>query len=278
MKTNIILVKAFTQDAHQGNLAGIVFNADHLTDDQMKDIVQKTGASECVFVSKSKVAGTIKTLFFSPEKEMNNCAHAIIALGGVLKKNFRYETKNGIYSSKYNPSGLIEIKYPRSLKAAPLKTIDNGLIAPILRLNISDLLGTDSSIVNLGSKLTIELASFDSLMNAKPDFKAMSNACLEWGANGFYAYTFNNEKQATPNASPMIYARQWNPLTGVNEDPVTGIAAAGLADHLMDFGNTWNIQQGHTLNKIGNIQVTLDKKHVIISGFAVECGEIEFDF
>jgi len=55
-ENEVKLVKAFTKDPAQGNPAGVVHDADDLSDNQMQEIAKTLGFSESAFVLKSNKA------------------------------------------------------------------------------------------------------------------------------------------------------------------------------------------------------------------------------
>lgn len=83
VKVKIILVKAFTKDKDQGNPAGVILNADKLSETDMLKISSELGFSESAFVSTSNIAD-FKIRFFTPTTEVAICAHATIATFHVL--------------------------------------------------------------------------------------------------------------------------------------------------------------------------------------------------
>ncbi|MFB6270237.1 MAG: PhzF family phenazine biosynthesis protein, partial [Halobacterium sp.] len=76
--TRALLVDAFTREPCAGNAAGVVPDADDLTDDQMQSIAAELGASETAFVRESGDADR-RVRYFSPTTEVDLCGHATIA-------------------------------------------------------------------------------------------------------------------------------------------------------------------------------------------------------
>ena len=66
---------SFAKDNKGGNLAGVVLDADDLSDIQMLNIANQVGFSETAFVHKSNKA-TFKVRFFTPNSEVDLCGHA----------------------------------------------------------------------------------------------------------------------------------------------------------------------------------------------------------
>lgn len=55
-KVEVQILNAFVDNEIGGNPAGVVLNADHLTNEQKLQVAAKVGLSETAFVSKSQVA------------------------------------------------------------------------------------------------------------------------------------------------------------------------------------------------------------------------------
>ena len=76
-------VNAFTNEGHGGNGAGVVLDADSLTERQMQQVASLVGYSETAFVSQTSEAD-FRFRFFSPTSEIDLCGHATIAACSVL--------------------------------------------------------------------------------------------------------------------------------------------------------------------------------------------------
>jgi len=143
------IVKAFTDSSTGGNLAGIVQNADNLSDDEMLSIASRLGFSESAFVQKSEKADC-KIRFFSPKQEVDLCGHAIIAtihsLDRVIKN---IETKAGIISVE-RKDGLILV----TLKEAIFGEIekDRNLISSLLSISENEILDSPIQVVSVYSE------------------------------------------------------------------------------------------------------------------------------
>ena len=86
MLVQVQLVKAFSQSKTGGNPAGVILEADKLSNRKMLHISQKLGYSESVFVQTSAKAD-FKFRFFSRTQEVNLCIHATIAAFHTLAKH-----------------------------------------------------------------------------------------------------------------------------------------------------------------------------------------------
>lgn len=82
----VLRYDAFSKTAGQGNPAGIVLEADGLTDWEMQKIAEQAGYNETAFLLPSESAD-IRIRYFTPGHEMNLCGHATVAsLYALLEK------------------------------------------------------------------------------------------------------------------------------------------------------------------------------------------------
>ena len=102
MILKVLHYDAFTDTPGMGNPAGIVLNADNLSEKQMQSVAAATGYNETAFVLSSDKAD-ICLRFFTPGHEMDLCGHATVASvymmkeHGILKKDeILVETNAGI--------------------------------------------------------------------------------------------------------------------------------------------------------------------------------------
>ena len=82
---NVQILNAFADNGKGGNPAGVVLNADGLSNDNKIEIAKKVGLSETAFVSKSKTED-FKLDFFTPTKQIAHCGHATVATFSYLKQ------------------------------------------------------------------------------------------------------------------------------------------------------------------------------------------------
>lgn len=278
-----ILVKAFTKDKEKGNPAGVIFDADKLLDGQKSEVAKMLGFSESAFVVKSKEAN-FGLRFFSPLQEMELCGHATIAavyalmkkgkiyLGREKSKTITVETKAGILSVEVNKTGLIVMSQnePQFWGDAHSK----NEVARILGIHVQQLADYPIQTVSTGTpKLIIGVDSLKTLLGIRPDMEGIKAYCKEHLVKGFYPFTTE-----TMNEDSDFHARQFNPAAGIDEDPITGVAAGALGayavEHKISDKKDFIIEQGYCMNKGGKMYVTVDDK-VKVGGYAVIFGEKE---
>lgn len=78
MNVRVEIVNAFVDAGTGGNPAGVVLDADGLSDGQKLAVARQVGLSETAFVSASEVA-SFKLDFFTPARRIAHCGHATIA-------------------------------------------------------------------------------------------------------------------------------------------------------------------------------------------------------
>ncbi len=285
MIKRVILIKAFTKDPQQGNPAGVVLDADHLTYDQMINIADRLGFSESAFVQKSEVAD-YKIRFFTSTQEVDLCGHATIATFHALVQSKiitfpsadsvhrLQETRAGVLPVTCSPDGLImmNLTKPHFFESESSRRT----IAELLSLREDDLLDYPIQSVSVGTpKLMIAVKSLNRLFAIKPDLEGIIKYSKEKKTRGFYPFT-----PETKDKDSDFHARLFNPLAGVNEDPITGVAAGALACYAKRYGisnkNSFIIEQGYIMGKSGKILIDVSTG-VKVGGYAVEFGQEEIE-
>lgn len=278
-----ILVKAFTRDKNQGNPAGVVLDADNLLDGRMIEISKELGFSESAFVTKSKEAN-IGIKYFSPLQEVDLCGHATIAaVYALLKKGKIYigrekskpitvETKVGILSVEVHKNGLIVMSQNEPQFWGDVH--NKNEVARLLGLSVQEIVDYPIQTVSTGvPKLIIGVDSLKTLFKIKPDLEGIKAYCKEHLVKGLYPFTVE-----TVDEDSDFHARQFNPLVGIDEDPITGVAAGALGayavEHKVLDKNNFIIEQGYCMDKGGKMYVEVDGK-VKVGGYAEIFGEKE---
>ena len=279
MKKIAQLVKSFTLDPTQGNPAGVILNARDLTDPQMQAIALQLGFSESAFIQASQKADC-KVRFFSPTQEVDLCAHASIAALHALAQahvisatGSTFENKAGIIALEQSEDGLISMtqQEPQFLE----HEVDRQKITALLNISSDALMDFPVQIVSTGTpKLLIPLKYLTDLYAIKPNLEGIACYCKQSSARGFYPFTLE-----TLDPHSDAHARQFNPLAGINEDPITGIAGGALAAYLVHYQmihkNDVSVEQGYVLNKGGKIMAQVRGNSVKVGGFAVTFGTQE---
>lgn len=262
------ILSAFAENGKGGNPAGVVLNADALSNENKLEIAKKVGLSETAFVSKSKTED-FKLDFFTPKKQIAHCGHATVATFSYLKQIGSLKNDS---SSKETIDGKRQIEIIGDLafmeQLAP-KYIDVShkeiLILKSLGLEKTDLIpNAPILIVNTGNSfILVPIKNNEILKNLTPDFELISEISDEFDLIGYYVFSTNTEYDAT--------TRMFGPRYGILEESGTGMAAGPLGCYLFDILNIkqkkFRIQQGKYMNE--------PSPSVIIVELRMENGEIK---
>lgn len=233
-KIEVQILNAFVDNGKGGNPAGIVLDADTLSNSQKLSIAAAVGLSETAFISKSKSAD-FKLDFFTPTKQIAHCGHATIAtfsylhqLGKIPNKDTSKETIDGVRQIKMiGELAFMEQQAPTYKDIAPKrKEILNSL-----GLGEADLLqDAPISIVNTGNSfLIIPVANAQILQAIKANFEQITAISEALDLIGYYVFT-TDTKADNRDVSTRMFA----PRYGIAEESGTGTAAGPLACYLFD--------------------------------------------
>lgn len=282
MKVSVILVKSFTQDSAAGNPAGIVLEAEQLTDEQMQSIATELGFAETMFVLPSDRAN-FRLHFFAPQHEVDLCGHGTIAsfhilrergaisLGSQAQKDFTQETRAGLLAVTCHQDGRVVMTQADPVFGQIEQ--DKARIARLLGITTDDISDSlPSQVISTGTpKLIIPVQTLEAVRRIKPDLEGIKAYCRATKARGFYPFTTES-----PIADTDFFARQFNPLADENEDPVTGVAAGALGSYADKYRlydkQKFVVAQGYDLGMGGNMFVDVTDG-VKVGGYAVTYGE-----
>lgn len=279
MKTvNIHQVDAFTNEIFGGNPAGVVTNADSLTEAEMQKVAREINLSETAFVlSPTLGEADVKLRFFTPSIEVQFCGHATVGalfqlasldmfgLGKPGTNDVRVETNIGILSM-----GVTNRDAPQITFSAPKTDLQSYRLQGA---EFAKALGVPADLVDAArtiyldkrlNYLYVPTVSLAALEEEAFDFGRIRESFGEEGTVVFCLYT--NE---THDVSADLYARGLAPNVGVDEDPFTGSMQAGLVLSAKANGYVATdkqevvTEQGHALGRPGSATVRHDGEHDI---------------
>lgn len=282
-------IDAFTKEIFTGNPASVITNADGLSDSEMQQIARELNNSETAFIFQSADPEyDVNIRFFTPAHEVPICGHATIAA------HYARAIENNLDSMRvYQKTGVgilpIDIvKEDNDYKIAMTQsiisfgdTIEGELLDTLLRaLGISNSDLIDECPVQIAStgysKVMIGIRGIELLHKLNPDMEMLKSISKEINCNGYCIFAMNPQ-----DPDILIHDRVFAPISGVNEDPVTGNANGPLGaflvhhrlvkhdNHLLMF----KAVQGEAINRAGTIHVVVDINNnepvqVRISGYA----------
>ena len=266
----VAIVKAFTFEGSGGNGAGVMILNEQISDSKKLEIANKVGLSETAFILKNS-ENDFDVSFFTPVCQVDLCGHATIAafyyLGkmGHIKGN--NETKT-VYQNTKAGRLKIEITFKKTdvdyilmQQSEPriydelnkVKQIANSLNIDekLIRLNNYDIHPT---IVSTGLKdIMVAVKSREVLNNLKADFKLIEDISYENDVVGYHVFTIDEGK---------IYARNFAPKVGINEECATGTSNGALGSLLYIKGlisNQIEVIQGESMNEKSLIYVKVNQ-------------------
>jgi len=287
---NVKKVNAFTDDISGGNPAGVVFDSPILSDMQMKSVSKILSVSETAYVYPSCVAD-YKTRFFSPTSEVDLCGHATIATFFTMaKEKIIASNKEKIGLDQETNAGIlpIEILYKDGVVDRVMMTQSKPVFKGVhLSLDkITSSLNITKSEINTSLPEQIVstglftcplcVKTFETLKSMKPDFSLVKKLCHSMDVGSFHVFTFD-----TIEENSIYHARNFAPVYGINEDPVTGTANGAVCSYLyknkiIDKKNLV-CEQGDIIGRPGRVFVEIENNTVKVGGRAVFVLEKEID-
>jgi PhzF family phenazine biosynthesis protein len=265
MKIIVYLLSSFGKDTSGGNPAGVVLNADRLTDFQKKAIAKKVGVSETAFIQKSDKAN-FKVTFFTPVEEVDLCGHATIATYALLLKEgiikvgeYTQELKAGILKVNVSRNGIIAMDQTLPKFKNVIETV---AVANILKIPVKWITSTEfmPRVVSTGlNDLIIPIDTREHLFSIEPDDKSIADFETEHGLDSFHIFTFD-----TIESNSTAHSRNFDPLHGIHEESATGSSTGALACYLYKNGKIHSkelhkllFEQGYSMKKPSLIAVSL---------------------
>jgi len=312
-RIRIFQVDAFTTDRFTGNPAGVVLDADSLSDAEMLAIARELNNADTAFVLKPDGPDhELRVRFFTPRTEASFVGHATVATHFVLSREgatplhgpstngqsseaksgrVRQRQKSGVVDVEVRGSGAsrrIAVRQPAPPLGRQLNDRERLAVLDALALSTGDI---DTRcplriVGGAGTRLMIGVRSTEQLKQLKPDYSRLTTLSAQLGAAGFFVFTLSH---ALPGC--LTESRMFCPALGIPEDPVSGNAHGLLGAYLAEQGllahagatAQFTGAQGHHLHRAGRIDVELEfgagkLDGVWIVGQAVEVFETEMSF
>ncbi|MHC0036333.1 PhzF family phenazine biosynthesis protein [Pseudoneobacillus sp. C159] len=268
----IFHVDAFTDQPFGGNPAGVVPNAELLTEGEMQRIARELNLSETAFVTTStNDHGDVRVRYFTPTNEIDFCGHATIALSWILATEFgwlkkkdeiKLETNIGIVPVSWTVEDG-QLLYVTMTQVPPkLKEInhDKKELCRLAGINIDDL--DDRFPIKLAYTgnwhLLLPLKTRKAIDAARPLLDELATMNKELGISTTHLFTFDTVDDA------LVYTRDFAPAVGIPEDPVTGSANGALAGYFLLEGiidpartTSYKIAQGHAAGRPGYLEIEI---------------------
>lgn len=283
---NVYTLNAFSDDMQGGNPAGVMLDAQGLSDEMMKAIAAKVGFSETAFVLPSENAD-FRVRFFTPKAEVDLCGHATIAtfsllaqLGQLSPGSYRQETLAGILSIDILDSKNVLMEQARPVFS---EEISKSVIADSLNMSMEDFRSDlPCRIVSTGLRdVLVPVKDLKTLHAIQPDFDKVSQVSKAHDLIGYHLFCLE-----TLNPDSTSHCRNLAPLYDIPEEAATGTSSGALACYLFHHGmlaveqcKRLGFEQGYSMNRPSEIKAILGiQNHKIekvqVGGRAVITGQL----
>ena len=273
---SIYQVDAFTKKLFGGNPAGVVVQADGLTEHEMQLIARELNNSETAFIfSSDDPSYHVQVRFFTPTIEVPICGHATIAAHYV--RAYEQQLDNCMIIQKTG-AGLLPIEIIREqddylIVMTQGAIIFNDPFSQSLQQEVITALGLTEAdldkrcplqIVSTGhSKVMVGIKQNQTLHRLQPDLSQLKKLSKQIGCNGYFVFTLEKTHD-----EGFAHGRMFAPAIGINEDPVTGNANGPLGAYLVKHklievsGDTVQFigVQGEAMGRPGKVYVTVSVK------------------
>jgi len=277
----LFTLNAFAKTPEGGNPAGVVLDADELTEEDMQAIAKEAGFSETAFVRKSAKAN-FKVQFFTPNAEVDLCGHATIATFTLLTRQkiiqagrYTQETKAGVLGIEVmeDQSVFMDQKLPEYFEE-----IDKAAVAKTLAIPPHFIRGDlPVQVVSTGLRdIMIPIRRLEELLQIQPDFEKVKALSQKFNVVGYHLFTPEIKFGGT------AHCRNLAPLYEIDEEAATGTSSGALAAYLFKYGQIAKeemgrlvFEQGYSMNRPSEIKAKLEAEageitRVQVGGTAIE--------
>jgi PhzF family phenazine biosynthesis protein len=272
MNIHVKQIDAFTETPLTGNPAGVVIQADGLTDLQMQQVAREVAASETAFIlPASTPAANLRIRWFSPTVEVPLCGHATVAsfhalaeeglfgMSGPGSYAFQLETRSGILPvtvDKKSDSTIIffGLPVPEFVRAGQYK-LD---VMRLLNIQLEEFDNHMPMVVS--ENLYVPVRRLHTIFAMKPNIFAMAQFLTNRNLSGICVFTTETVEHGS-----AVHSRFFAPTSGIIEDPVTGSANGPLGVYLFERGHieepgpivTLIGEQGDVIGRRGRVLIRL---------------------
>lgn len=273
------LVDVFTSAPFKGNPVAVVFEADHLTTEQMQQIASWANLSETTFVcAPTDPRADYLLRIFSPRSELPFAGHPTLGSAqAVLDAGLRprrpgrllQQCGKGLVAVRVEGESLFfELPEPevQEIGAERLSALAGAL-------GVSPHAVGANALIDVGPVwATLQLKDADAVRRLRPDMARVAALSAQGVAD---VTVFGVERDG---AEAQVEVRSFAPADGVPEDPVCGsgngcVAALVRREGLL-AGDSYVARQGGCLGRDGRVEVRFGEDGSIwVGGQAGTCVE-----
>lgn len=274
-----VIIDAFTAEPFAGNRAGVVLDADELSDAQMQTIAAELSCSETTFVLRPSGQAAVRIRWFTPTVEVDLCGHATVAVVYALMRAGRFahllsppgsilpiETRSGVLTARTQRSDeeglptLIWLDLPDpKLRPKPINVLT---LARLLGIQTGDIDSRHPICQSSADDLIVVIKELSCLLGMQPRFAELGEFCRQNGVRAVCVTTTNTLSKAV-----AAHSRCFAPAFGVDEDPVTGSVHGALGAYLVEQELVPLVEgkavmlcaQGAPGGRAGNVHVVVDQ-------------------
>jgi PhzF family phenazine biosynthesis protein len=276
---DIWLVDAFTEEPLRGNAAGVILDAEGLSDEDCHRISAEVGASESAFVFPGKEEGAdFHVRFFTPTQEVDLCGHATVAAFWAMATEGRIPLEEG-------PNRLVmqtaignlpvwvdtrggkpeRVRMGQRVPRFETPEINADKLAAILGVGRKQVLEDQPvEIVSTGLRsLHIPLAGLSGFGELRPLRRSLIDLSTNLDVGTIQVFCLEAEGEGV-----QAHCRVFAPALGIEEDPVTGTAAGALGTYIVRHGllpegkdgiTHIKVEQGLEMGRPGIVEVEVER-------------------
>jgi len=273
-------VDAFTRTRFTGNPAGVVLDADGLSEAQMLAIARELHNADTAFMLAPEGPDhDVRARFFTPRTEVGFVGHATVAAHYVLSRlpdaphQRRQKSRAGIVDVEIRGTGderRVAIRQSTPPLGRQLNERERLAVIDALAL-ATDELDARCPLRIVGSsstRLMLGVRNVESLKHLKPDMTRLTTLSAQLGAAGYFVFALTHEGPA------LTQSRMFCPSLGIPEDPVSGNAHGLLGVYLAQHGllqhegskACFSGLQGQSMQRPGRVEVELDYNGAAVDG------------
>jgi PhzF family phenazine biosynthesis protein len=267
-RIRLFQVDAFTTERFTGNPAGVVLDAQLLSDAQMQSLARELGNGDTAFVlPPDDEHHDLRIRFFTPRKEAAFVGHATLAAHVVLQRlearPFRLQQgQTGTVEVAALATGALAIRQPPPAMGKVLAPGELERVLALLGIQAGQLdPACPAQIIGSASTRLLLGVAGGVLDVLQPQLAALGKLSASLGAQGYFLFT------RFPSVTGCdTEARMFCPALGIDEDPVSGNAHAMLGAYLVQHGLlaasgaqvSFAGIQGRHVGRPGRVSVTLE--------------------
>ena len=251
MRLELFQVDSFTNKIFEGNPAGVIFS-EFLPNEVMQKIALENNLSETAFVYEEGNDYRIK--WFSPLMEIDLCGHATLAAAHIYFTEIDRDADSITFISSKN--GSLEV------------TRKNNYLYLNFPVDQYAPISIDDDLINMIGETPIEaFKGRDDIMCIFEDESIIYN--IEPNKSLLKLFPVRGLIVSAKSLDYDFVSRCFFPITGVDEDPVTGSAHTTLTPYWAKQLGKDSLLAKQVSSRGGELKCVLEGDRVIIGGEAV---------